>query len=104
MSIMLRAMRQATSRPFLKWAGGKQALAGKLVERFPANFAVFYEPFLGGGSVFFALAPKRSVLGDANGWLIDTFEAVRTDWRKVASTLKTLPNTKADFLRLRNRP
>ena len=62
MSIICRMASAAEARPFLKWAGGKQALAEQLVERFPASFDTYFEPFLGGGSVFFTLAPGTAVL------------------------------------------
>ena len=88
-------------RPFLKWAGGKQALARRLIECFPATFAGYYEPFLGGGSVFFELAPTRAVLGDGNEWLIDTYEALHDDWRAVARELDGMVNTREEYLRLR---
>lgn len=42
-----------------------------------------------------------SIISDQNEWLIDTYEAIRDDWKKVAATLDTLPNTKNDFLRVR---
>jgi DNA adenine methylase len=42
--------------PFLKWAGGKRQLLPKIVERLPRSCATYYEPFVGGGAVFFALA------------------------------------------------
>lgn len=88
-------------RPFLKWAGGKQALARRLIAHFPEMFGRYYEPFLGGGSVFFELAPPRAVLGDGNAWLIDTYEALRDDWRAVAHKLDRMVNTREEYLRVR---
>jgi DNA adenine methylase len=88
-------------RPFIKWAGGKQAQASDLVARFPATFERYYEPFLGGGSVFFELAPVRATLADHNRWLIDTYAAIQAGWRRVAKVIDTYPNTRADFERLR---
>lgn len=90
--------------PFLKWAGGKQALAGEVLRRFPKDFDRYFEPFLGGGSIFFALAPPRAVLGDGNAWLLDTYEAVRDDWRAVAERLDRMANTRDEYLRIRARP
>lgn len=86
---------------FLKWAGGKQALAPLIVSAFPGGFGRYIEPFLGGGSVFFAARPPVACLSDANGWLVDTYLAIRDDWMAVARILDTLPNTKEDFLRIR---
>ncbi len=88
-------------KPFIKWAGGKQSLCRRLIDHFPHTIDRFIEPFIGGGSIFFSLLHKRSILGDANGWLIDTYVAVRADWKEVAKILDTLPNTKEDFLRIR---
>jgi DNA adenine methylase len=89
------------TRPILKWAGGKQALAARLVERFPADYDRYFEPFVGGASVFLALGPARAVLCDRNRWLIETYEAVRDDAPRVAAVLRALPNTREDYLRIR---
>ena len=71
--------------PVVKWAGGKQALAAHLVGFFPPRFGTYYEPFLGGASVLLALHPERAIVGDRNGWLMDTYEAL------CAPTGKRLP-------------
>lgn len=91
----------ATSlRAFVKWAGGKQALCTDISSRFP-EFDRYYEPFLGGGSVFFALEAQEAVLADANGWLIDTYCAIRDDWAAVCDELDRFKNTKTEFQRIR---
>jgi len=90
--------------PFIKWAGGKQAVADKIISFFPASSTVdtYYEPFLGGGSVFFAYTSHTAVLNDSNRWLIDTYKAIRDDWVKVAEILISMPNTKAAYLHIRS--
>jgi DNA adenine methylase len=45
----------ATPRPFLRWAGSKRALLGHIVEALPRSYGRYYEPFLGGGALFFLL-------------------------------------------------
>jgi DNA adenine methylase len=87
--------------PILKWAGGKQGIAARLVALFPSGFDRYFEPFVGGGSVLFSLRPRRAVVSDANGWLIDTYEAIREDYAGVASVLDELENTKEEYLRIR---
>ena len=89
------------AKPFVKWVGGKQALASILARLFPHEFDRFYEPFLGGGSILFSVNPKSAVVCDLNDWLVDTYLAIRDDWRKVASELDQLPNTPTDYLRIR---
>lgn len=89
-------------KPFVKWAGGKQSLASRLETFFPTDFVRFYEPFLGGGSVLLSVGPKQAVVSDLNEWLVDSYLAIRDDWKRVACVLDTLPNTKDDFLRIRS--
>ena len=63
--------------PFLKWAGGKRWLVYEHIGLFPKTFSRYIEPFLGSGSVFFGIAPSRSILADTNARLIETFTQVR---------------------------
>ena len=90
------------AKPILKWAGGKQGLAATLVGFFPERFGAYFEPFVGGASVFLTLQPERAVLGDLNDWLLDVYVAVRADWRRVATALDALRNTKTEYLRIRS--
>src|SRR2546422_10483540 len=93
--------RARTAKPFVKWAGGKQALADRLISSFPDRFTNYYEPFVGGGSVLFRLNVKRGVVCDANGWLMDTYAAIREDWEKIAWILDTLQNSERAYFRIR---
>ncbi|MFN0146899.1 MAG: DNA adenine methylase [Dehalococcoidia bacterium] len=67
--------------PFLKWAGGKGKLAARIVQRAPAAFGRYHEPFVGGGAAFFAMYDAGLVtsarLSDSNGELVDCFGMVR---------------------------
>ena len=76
-------------RPFLKWAGGKRWLFDSVGFRFQANYNQYFEPFLGGGASFFAACPERAVLSDANPRLIETYQRIKSDWRKVQFDLTT---------------
>jgi DNA adenine methylase len=91
-------------RPFLKWAGGKQWLAPLAATWLPSDFSgTYYEPFVGGGSIFFAAAPGKAVLSDRCGELITAFRAVRDDVDAVIKALKTYPHTHEFFLTIRDR-
>jgi len=73
------------ARPFVKWAGGKTQIVGNLLAFAPTHIDTYYEPFVGGGALFFRLAadperrPRRAVLNDLNAELMATFRAVRDD-------------------------
>ena len=40
---------------FIKWVCGKRGLLKQILPFFPKKFNNYYEPFLGGGAVFFEL-------------------------------------------------
>jgi DNA adenine methylase len=74
--------------PFLRWAGGKAWLVRRFPEIFPKSFGRYIEPFLGGGASFFFLRPERATLADTNGELIETYGAIKEDWKAVVSHLQ----------------
>lgn len=76
--------------PFLRWAGGKRRLTHALMETFPIEFDPqrhrFFEPFVGGGALAFALGNrdletfmpgKNLTISDMNPELINTYKVVR---------------------------
>lgn len=69
------------AQPFLKWVGGKGQLLDQLDAFFPATVTRYFEPFVGGGAVFFHLKHRfprlRAFLRDINPELINTYRAVR---------------------------
>lgn len=77
---MLNQDLQPAARPFLKWAGGKSKLISQYIPYFPSKFVTYYEPFLGGGAVFFYLAGAQvfpAILSDINSELVNAYCCVR---------------------------
>jgi DNA adenine methylase len=90
------------AKPFLKWAGGKRKLVAQLLSRVPTSWTGrYFEPFLGGGAMFFALNPDTAVLGDINQRLMRAYGGVRYDVEVVIEKLKGYPLSKEFFLELR---
>lgn len=51
-------------KPVIKWSGSKRSQSSKIKQYLPDHFSCYYEPFLGGGSMLYAINPARSVCGD----------------------------------------
>jgi len=79
-------------RPFLRWAGGKQRLVRELLKFVPdrGSYGRYFEPFLGAGSLFFALKPNEATIGDVNAELINCYRQVAADPASVFRQLKKL--------------
>jgi DNA adenine methylase len=73
--------------PIVKWAGGKHRLLGELLPRTPKTYLRYFEPFVGGGALFFGLRPAAAFLSDLNVALMDTYRAVRDDVEAVIAEL-----------------
>jgi DNA adenine methylase len=69
------------SKPFIKWVGGKTQLLDKILPLLGEGPLDYYEPFIGGGAVFFALASqkrlKHAVINDWNGELVTAYRVVQ---------------------------
>lgn len=93
-----------TARPWLKWAGGKRQLLPHIRKHVPKSFGRYFEPFVGGGAVFFDLQPKTSVLSDANERLIKAYRAIRDNVEAVIDLLSKCPYDEAFFKDMANLP
>ena len=93
----------ATNDPItlLKWPGGKRALLKHILPFVPSTFNRYYEPFVGGGALFFALQPKQVLLADNNSELINCYKQVRDNPDAVIAHLSKLRNTKEDYYAIR---
>jgi DNA adenine methylase len=61
--------------PLLKWAGGKERELRHITPLVPP-FVRYFEPFVGGGAVFFALRPSWGYINDRSPELIALYRAV----------------------------
>lgn len=77
-------------RSIIKTAGGKCKQASYIVSLVPEDIGTYFEPFLGGGTVFLNVTPENAVLSDRNPRLINMFRAVKLDHEQVADLLDAL--------------
>jgi len=87
--------------PLLKWPGGKRALVEKIISVFPVKFKTYYEPFFGGGAVYFATRSKGAILSDANQELINLYRQVRDAPNELINVLKSYRNSESFYYELR---
>ena len=64
--------------PIMKWAGGKRQLIPALERYFDREALLagrhrYYEPFIGGGALFFYIEPHNAVINDFNPELINVY-------------------------------
>lgn len=72
--------RQRATKPFVRWAGGKSRLLPHILPHVPLSFGNYFEPFLGGGAMFFAVQDRigdRAHLADLNEHLVAAWIAMR---------------------------
>lgn len=96
-----QARRATVGVPLIKWPGGKRALIGEILKFVPLRFGKYYEPFFGGGALFFAIKPTRAVLSDLNAELISCYSCVKERPRELISSLRRLKNSEEEYYRIR---
>jgi DNA adenine methylase len=95
-------------KPFIKWVGGKRQLLKQflLMNLYPPNdfdpkVNTYFEPFVGGGAVFFDLLPQKAVLSDLNKELIVTYNVIKNNVDDLIKSLKKYEYTKDHYLKIR---
>lgn len=100
---MLKTNEQKTvsAKPFLKWAGGKGQLLDAIESNLPVEFSngsidKYFEPFIGGGAVFFHLSNKypfeKIYISDFNRELIISYKVVKEKVEPLIDVLKNIEN------------
>ncbi|MBS3922935.1 MAG: DNA adenine methylase [Nitrosarchaeum sp.] len=95
-------------KPFVKWVGGKRQLLKQFrsmnlypPERFSFEKGRYFEPFVGGGAVFFDLLPKKAFLSDLNYDLMVTYNVIKNNIDALIRSLKKHAYEKEYFLKVR---
>ena len=97
-------------KPFIKWVGGKRQLLDQFrlmnlypPEKFDPLKNNYFEPFVGGGAVFFDLMPEKAYLSDLNKELVITYNVIKNNLNLLVKSLRKHKNTKEHFLKMRSK-
>lgn len=101
MAVVLEKLKEETY-PIVKWVGGKRQLMFELLKNMPENYNRYFEPFIGGGALFFELQPQNGYISDMNEELINLYSVVRDDVYNLIDDLNKHKVSKEYFLKIRN--
>ena len=88
--------------PIVKWVGGKRQLMFELLKNMPKSYNRYFEPFIGGGALFFELQPENAYISDMNEELINLYSVVRDNVYELIEDLCKHEVSKEYFLEIRN--
>lgn len=77
-SISEHINRASNLSPLIKWPGGKEKELSKIISHLP-EFNRFFEPFVGGGSVFMGINANEYLINDLSIELIGLYNAIKAD-------------------------
>lgn len=101
MAVELKQSNQITY-PIVKWVGGKRQLMFELLKNLPKSYNRYFEPFIGGGALFFELQPDHAYILDMNEELINLYSVVRDSVDELIEDLSKHEISKEYFLEIRN--
>lgn len=101
MVVEFKELKQATY-PIVKWVGGKRQLMFELSKNMPKSYNRYFEPFIGGGALFFELQSENAYISDINEELINLYSVVRNNVYELIKDLNKHEISKEYFLKIRN--
>lgn len=101
MAVVLEQLKSETY-PIVKWVGGKRQLMFELLKNMPKSYNRYFEPFIGGGALFFELQPENAYISDMNEELINLYQVVRDNVDELITDLQKHDISKEYFMEIRN--
>jgi DNA adenine methylase len=74
-------------KPLIKWPGGKSRELKYIIPHIPIDFKDLYDPFVGGGAIYFHCEAEKSYINDKDEDLIDFYLYIKTGDREFFHTL-----------------
>lgn len=95
----MKKLKEHNLMPIIKWAGGKESELKHIVPRLPQKIRNYYEPFVGGGSVFVSIEAVKYYINDKSDELISLYNSIAKgdklffNWMSlIAMSWKTMKN------------
>ncbi len=88
-------------KPIIKWVGGKRQLIKELKKLMPNKYNRYFEPFVGGGALFFELKPANAFINDYNEELINLYKVVRDNHEKLINDVTKHKNESEYYYKIR---
>ncbi len=88
-------------KPIIKWVGGKRQLINEIKEYMPKEFGRYFEPFVGGGALFFELGLEGSFINDYNEELTNLYRVIKSKPDKLIDDLKKHINSSKYYYEIR---
>lgn len=101
MAVALEQLQEQTY-PIIKWAGGKRQLMFELLKNMPKSYNRYFEPFIGGGALFFELQPENAYISDVNEELTNLYSVIKNNPNELIEDLKKHEVSKDYFLQIRS--
>ena len=96
-------MSNKSLKPIIKWSGGKKDEIKHFEQYFPEEYDTYLEPFIGGGSVYFHLNPKKAIISDVHTELIDFYSTIKAGKsNNIYEFMDQHPNEEAVYYDVRN--
>lgn len=88
--------------PLIKWSGGKRDELPHILPFLPP-YTRYVEPFVGGGAVFFHLAPQTAVISDVHPELIALYRSVQQGHgQAIYEFMQSHPNDAETYYKVRD--
>lgn len=85
------------------WTGGKYKLRKYIIPDIPDFTGVYYEPFIGAGSIFLTLQPKKVVISDINPDIVNMWKQIKNNPDKLIKMLSNYKPEKETWDKMNNR-
>ena len=96
-------------QPIIKWAGGKERELKYILPNAPTDVKNYYEPFVGGGSVFVSIEAEKYFINDKSNELVNLYSYIAGtdkeffDWLTLIAiswkTMKNFVDIKSDIVK-----